>query len=335
MTVDRNRRTLLAGLAGLAGLSVARQAARAERSVSVLARTGSGSKPLVVRARRDGVLGASGGTVDRSKLDGMLDAAVARATGDRSPQETFRRLFRSTDVVGIKVGTLAGRGLSPHPELVMQLAAGLQQVGIQANNIVVWDRTDRELVQAGFTLNRSGSGVRCLGTNQDYDWSPREWGAGGSCFARVLVSELTALISVGVLKDHDLAGISGAMKNWYGAIHNPNKQHANGCDPYVADLAAYPLVRGKLRLSVIDGLSAQCHGGPARSPRWGWPWGGVLVSTDPVAIDAVAWRVIEERRREVGLKSLGEEQREPKWLATAAKLGLGENRMERIDVVDV
>jgi len=61
----------------------------------------------------------------------------------------------------------------------------------------------------------------------------------------------------------------------------------------------------------------------------------VLVSTDPVALDAVAWQEIETRRREVGLKSLTEEQRAPKWIASAARLGLGEDNLARIDVRDV
>ena len=86
---------------------------------------------------------------------------------------------------------------------------------------------------------------------------------------------------------------------------------------------------------MLDGLIAQCQGGPAKSPRWAWPWGGVLVSTDAVAVDAVAHRVIEERRRELKLPSLSEEGRAPEWLAVAARLGLGEALLERITVVDV
>jgi uncharacterized Fe-S center protein len=60
-----------------------------------------------------------------------------------------------------------------------------------------------------------------------------------------------------------------------------------------------------------------------------------MVSTDPVALDTVAWRTIEEKRQQLGLKTLAAEQREPKWIASASKLGLGENRFERIEVVDV
>ena len=42
----------------------------------------------------------------------------------------------------------------------------------------------------------------------------------------------------GVVKDHDLAGVSAGLKNWYGVIHNPNKYHDSCCDPYVADVVA-------------------------------------------------------------------------------------------------
>jgi uncharacterized protein (DUF362 family) len=293
------------------------------------------ARPLVARARRDGIRDASTGRVDVPMLKGMFEAATTRATGDASVVEAFRRRFDASDVVGIKVSTLAGRGLSPHPELVSEIVEALKQVGVRESNIVVWDRTDDELRQAGFTLQRDQASVRCLGTNDDYDWTPREWGAGGSCFARLLTEELTALINVGLVKDHDLAGISAGMKSWYGVIHNPNKQHDDGCDPYVAHLANYPLIKDKLRLTILDALVAQCHGGPARSPRWAWPYGALLVSTDPVAADAVAWQIIEARRREVGLKQLAEEQREPRYIATAGKLGLGEHRLEHIALVDV
>jgi uncharacterized Fe-S center protein len=60
-----------------------------------------------------------------------------------------------------------------------------------------------------------------------------------------------------------------------------------------------------------------------------------MVSTDPVALDSVAWKMIEDQRQKLGLKSLTAEEREPKWIASAAKAGLGENRIDRIELVDV
>jgi uncharacterized protein (DUF362 family) len=340
MSFDPKRRQALEALALLAGLVAAPGEAHGEPRPSpprarARSRPSRRTAPIVVQVRRPGVRDSSTGRVDPTRLDEMLTLAVTRATSRKTPVAAFRRLFRRSDVVGIKVGTLAGRGLSPHPELVAKLTQWLEQAGVKAGNIVIWDRTDQELRAAGYTLQKDRQKVRCFGTNQDYVWSPREWGAGGSCFPRLLLGELTALINVAVLKDHDLAGISAGLKNWYGAIHNPNKYHGDGCNPYIARLAAYPLIKSKLRLTVIDGLVAQCHAGPARSPRWAWPYDGVLVSTDPVAIDAVAWQVIEARRKQVGLKSLAAEGREPKWIAAAARLGLGEARIDHIRRVEL
>ena len=303
------------------------------------ARTPSAPKPVpsrasVFRARREKILDEKGRT-DPAILAAALGAAVARACGEEKAVDGLRRVFRPVDVVGLKVNCIAGRGLSPRPELVGLLVGWLQDAGVPARNIVVWDRTDRELASAGFEINRGGAGVRTFGTNEDYDWKPREWGPNGSCFSRLLVDDLTALINVGVLKDHELAGVSLGMKNWYGAIHNPNKCHEDGCAPFIPHLASYPLIRDKLRLTVIDALSGQCHGGPARSPKWSWPYKGVLASTDPVALEAVGARILEDRRSEVGLGTLSSEKRAPRWIGEAGKLGLGEADLARIRVEDV
>ena len=207
MAHDIERRRVLQGL-GAAALCLSTRPSRAAPKPEPK------RLPVVARARRTDVIDARG-RIDRAKLGAMTRAAITRATGDATLARAFQRRFGPSDVVGLKLSTLAGKGLSPHPELVAEIVALLKSAGVKEHNIVIWDRTDRELVQAGFTIQRRRSGVRCVGTNDDYDWMPREWGAGGSCFARLLTQELTALINVGVVKDHDLAGISAGMKNWY------------------------------------------------------------------------------------------------------------------------
>jgi uncharacterized protein (DUF362 family) len=113
------------------------------------------------------------------------------------------------------------------------------------------------------------------------------------------------------------------MKNMYGAIFNPNKFHGNRCDPFVADLCSHPLVRGKLRLSVCDASRVQAHNGPAFFPRYAREYGGLLLSRDPVALDACGWALIDGLRREMGLPILAEAGREPSYIRTASRLGLG------------
>ena len=143
------------------------------------------------------------------------------------------------------------------------------------------------------------------------------------------------LSNLAVLKDHALAGVALGMKNWYGAVHNPNKLHDGACNPYVPHLAAAPLLHDKLRLIVVDGSVGQCHAGPSRNPRWAWPYRGFLASTDPVAIDAVGCKVLESRRKEVGLPPFAAENREPRYIADAGKLGLGQADLQKVQVEEV
>ncbi len=331
------RRRLLAGLAAAAAAPLARAAGALEPRPFMPgpqpSSKSASSRPVVAVARRPGVFVPSG-ALDPKLLAEGLGAAVARAAGEATPVAALRRLFKPTDLIGIKVNCLGGRGVSTRPEVPLQLAAWLQAAGVPAERIHVWDRTDGELRGAGYTLNR-GRGVRVFGTNEDFDDRLVDWGPSASRFDRIMASELTALISCSVLKDHGLAGASLTMKNWYGAIHNPNKLHDENCAPYVPHLVACPSIHDRLRLNVVDGSLAQCHGGPGRAPRWAWPFGGFLASTDPVAADAVGWQVLEARRKEVGLPTLAAEGREPRHIAGAAKLGLGIADLARIEKIEV
>jgi len=332
MTIDRARRRTLAALAATAAAPLVR-GAEAFLPGPAPSPKSAPSRPVVAVGRRSGLVTATG-ALDAKLLEAALGAAVARAAGEATPVAAMRKLFKRSDVIGIKVNTLGGRGVSTHPEVALQLAAFLQAAGVPADHISIWDRTDRELRAAGYTIG-SGPGVRVFGTNEDFDERLVEWGPSASRFDRRLASEMTAVISCTHLKDHGLAGASLTMKNWYGAIHNPNKLHDDGCAPYVPHLVACPIIHDKLRLNVLDGAVAQCHGGPGRAPRWAWPYGGFLASTDPVAADAVAREVLEARRKEVGLPPLASEGREARYIAGAAKLGLGVADRPRIERVEV
>jgi len=257
-------------------------------------------------------------TLDRAAAGAALSSAITAVAGG-----PIGALFRPDDTVGIKVNSLGGAGMSPHPELVEALAALLRGLGVPPQRIIVFDRSSRELQRAGFTIRRDGGAYLCHGIDNDYDSEPSTSGEIGSCFARLVSTTCTALVSFGVVKDHDLAGVSAGLKNLYGLIHNPNKYHDHNCDPYVADVLNHPYVRGKLRLVVLDGVVAQCHGGPAWRPDATWPLGVVAASTDPVAADAWAWRVIDAERARRGLASLEDAKRPPRFLATAARYGLG------------
>ena len=330
--IDIGRRRAIAALA--AGAAAASPLAHAATLFLPGPAPGAKSappRPVVAIGRRPGLVSATG-ALEAKLLESGLGASVARAAGEKTPVAAMRRLFKPSDVVGIKVNTLGGRGVSTRPEVPLQLATWLQAAGVPADHIFIWDRTDRELRAAGYTL--SASGVRVFGTNDA--WGELvDWGPSASRFARVLEQDLTAVISCAILKDHYLAGVTLSMKNWFGVVHNPNKMHEDGCNPFVAALSTHKAIRGKLRLNVVDGSVGQCNGGPSRAPRWAWPFSGFLASTDPVAIDAVGWRLLEAQRKAVGLPTLAAERREPRYIAEAARLGLGSADLARIEELEV
>ncbi|MBN1342713.1 MAG: DUF362 domain-containing protein [Phycisphaerae bacterium] len=269
----------------------------------------------------------------------ILDAGIMRLTDLPTPEQAWSALFRPEDVVGIKVNTL---GRSTHPVVADALAAGLRKAGLPAENIVIWDRFDAELHAAGYRLNKSASGVGCYGTDAGpdargagYEQTVETSGEIGSCFSQIVTRKVTALISAGVLKHHDLAGLSGSLKNFYGAIHNPNKYHDDNCSPYVADVVRSRHIAPKLRLAVMDGIEAQYHAGPAKHPAFTWNYAGLLLSRDLVAIDRVSAEIIDQKRIEKGKKPLAKDGRPITHVFAAADRGLGVADLAKIDRIEL
>lgn len=288
------------------------------------------------------ILSRNGKFLDsRGKANGELvrkavDDGVMRITGASTSPEAWSRLFKPKEKIGIKLNCLGKKQFSPHVELVEAIVEGLKSAGVKDSNIILFDRTSRELKEAGFGIRKSG-GLKCFGTDElaggGYEPQPQMAGSVGSCFSRIVSRFCDAIINVPILKDHDLSGISGAMKNYYGIIHNPNKYHDNNCDPYIAELNTHPYIKNKSRLIVCDALLAQYNGGPAFKRQWSWPFGGILMGRDPVALDRICADIIEEERKAVGLPSLEQVKREPKYIRTAARLGLGEDDPKKIELV--
>jgi uncharacterized protein (DUF362 family) len=317
-----------------AGGGLADATGAAEAPLPATRTSGNAFFGRVARRSDPGVFGSAGH--EQARVDALVHRAVADLVGVKDPSEAFRALFDPKDVVAIKVNCLAGPGMSTSPSVVQALVAGLRGIGIAPGDIWIFERTTAELKRAGFEANRySDSRPRCagndeLGFERDLSFS----GAVGSSFASVVAGRATALINVPVLKDHDLAGVGCGMKNLYGLIHNPNRYHDDNCDPFVADIAAHPCVRDRLRLVLADALTAQYHGGPARSLAHQWRPAAVLAAGDQVALDRLAWELIEEQRAAHGLPTLTESRRPPRWLETAGARGLGEHRRERIVEVE-
>jgi len=294
----------------------------------------NGSKVIVIRAPGVTVFN---GDLDRMKISGMLALGFAKLTGTRETGEGMARLFARDARIGVKINTIGGRTISTRPELSLSLAELFINNGWPERNIVIWDRTNRELRDAGYRLSDRPAGLKIFATDTagaGYETEITSHRNIGSLFSTIQTNFATASISLAILKDHGLAGITGGMKNYFGAIHNPNKYHDAHCDPFIAELFESEPIKAKHRLSILDALVVQYHRGPSFHTQWAEPCGALIFSLDPVAADAVGWRLIEQLRSKKGLPSLKEEGREPVFLVTAQKLGLGRADSDSIEVIE-
>ncbi len=292
------------------------------------------SKVVLIRGK--GVL-TEGKSIDQKKLLSMYNRGIQTLMDEKNPKDGLGLIFKSSDKVGVKINTIGGRQLSTRPEVPFSLARLLQDSGIQQKNIIIWDRTNRELREAGYRLNLNRNGIKVYGTDTQ--------GVGyvsqltshlniGSLFSSIQSDKITASISLAMLKDHGMAGVTAGMKNYFGAIHNPNKYHDFNCNPFVAELFEIKHIKQKHKLTILDSLIVQYHRGPSYHARWAEKYEALIFSLDPVAADYAGWQVIEKLRAKKGIASLGEEKRAPVYLKTAEKMGLGKASPEEIQIIE-
>jgi uncharacterized protein (DUF362 family) len=265
----------------------------------------------------------------------MLDASIVALTGIETPLAAWSALFAADDIVAIKVNAIRHTHYRTRPELVMAVVTALGDVGIAPEQVIIYDRTSHELVDAGYTLNADGPGVRCQGTDRAYTGGFKL--VGRDVGLSTLLLESTALINIPVLKAHSMAGITFAMKNHYGTFDQPQRYHAAGdMARCLAELTALPAIADRRRLVIGDALFATLSEANIRSFwRGAVPTNAILVSYDPVATDAVALHHWCGIRQEAGESTGAAEARAAGWLAEGAKLGVGNSDPERIEVIEI
>ena len=159
----------------------------------------------------------------------------------------------------------------------------------------------------------------------------------------LVTRRVNKIVLLPVLKDHGSAGVTGALKNMsHGLVNNVNRSHStpdtNVCNQFTPQIVSHPVIRRKCVLQIMDAIKGVYQGGPAASrPEWTWENNALLVATDPVAMDHVAWRYIDAKRKEKRLppvaasgrsgldplKTEGFDIRQPQHIILAGHLGLG------------
>jgi hypothetical protein len=108
----------------------------------------------------------------------------------------------------------------------------------------------------------------------------------------------TALVALPGLKAHWLTGIGTVMKLYIMYSGNPRNYH-NEDSAKLGEIWNYPFVKGKTKLVLVDALHPLCDKGPQVDPRYKWAYNGLIAGTDPVAVESVCLRIIQEKRKKM------------------------------------
>lgn len=196
------------------------------------------------------------GKVNPAIIEEMLDESMAKLFDVKSADKAWAQILKPSDVVGIK--TNVWRYLRTPLELEGAMKTRILATGVQEKNIGIDDR-----------------GV----------------------LSNPIFAQATALINARPMRAHNWSGVGGCLKNYIMFTPNPPDYHTDSC----IDLGALwklPMVSGKTRLNILVMLTPQFHClGPHHFDKeYTWPYKGMIVGIDPVAVDAVGLRIIEAQR---------------------------------------
>ncbi len=296
-------------------------------------------------------------------LDAMLRKSLLTLTGAPTLRHAWHEFVTEQDVVGLKVNPVAGKTLSTSPELLHVIIRQLVDSGIAKERIVIWDRREFELHEAGFTPGNF-PGIRITGTEQkdakgsffdasgklygekmiDRDWFywadveesydaetlPYMINEGKhSYFSRICTKEVTKLINVPILKN---AGptVTLCLKNLaFGSISNTGRLHKQLWAETCAEVPAFAPLRDKVVLNIVDGIKGCYDGGPAAEPQYFAEYKTLLVGTDPVAVDRIGYEIVLKKR----LQEKVQKEESPRgriFLDLAARQNLGTSDLKAI-----
>jgi hypothetical protein len=196
------------------------------------------------------------GKMQMEILQSMLDEAVKTLLGTNKPLEAWQKLFKPSDIVGIKSNSWYR--LPTPKELEEAIKRRLFDAGVARKNI---DIDDRGVLNKPVFLNA------------------------------------TALVNVRPLRTHHWSGVGTCLKNYIQFVPDPPAYHDEGCSP-LGKIWTYPIVKGKTRLNILSALAPQFYGRGANffDRRYVWPYKGLIVGTDPVAVDAIGAHLLQAKR---------------------------------------
>jgi hypothetical protein len=233
------------------------------------------------------------GALRHRNLVDMMDQAMITLFNTANASMAWQQLFNPEDVVGIKSNAWAR--LPTPRELENILQERLVAAGVKEQNISVDDR-----------------GVR----------------------QNPIFRNSTALINVRPMRTHHWSGLGTLLKNYIMFVSQPWIYHGNACEKLGA-IWQKSHVKNKTRLNILVMMTPLFHGvGPHHySKSYIWPYCGLVISTDPVAADAIGAGIIQAKRNEYFAKERPISPR-PLHIETAdTRYGLGNSHPARIELI--
>lgn len=310
-----------------------------------------------------------GSSVDKEPVEDaayeMISQAMLSLTGAATLKDAWLQFVAPNEVIGLKVNPVAGKMLSTSHAVTKSVVRQLEEAGIPRKNIVIWDRRQFQLAETGFD-NENYPGVAIRGTeikdaeDSFYDKDgimygekmvDKEWfywadyeeeydaytlpymvnGGKYSYFSKICTQEVDKIINLPILKNAGTS-VTLCLKNLaYGVITNTGRLHKYLWSETCAQVCAFPPVRDKVVLNIVDGIKGCFDGGPGANPQFICNYNTILVGSDAVAVDRVGYDIVIAKRIEEGVQE-EELPKGRKFMELAAALGLGEADPEKIDL---
>ena len=258
----------------------------------------------------------------------MMEKGMTALTGAPDWTQAWRSFFEKGDVVGIKVSPVGGPTLCSDAIILHSILAGLKEAGVTGGDVIVYNRYKEEYLDAGIDkwvppgVRTEFASPKFTETQLDmggYDpdhymemaliklgesWSDPHFRR--SYVAKTITRQVNKFINLPVLKHHQSAGVTIALKNMsHGMVNNVFRSHQtptlNACGIFIPSVVNLPVFREKAVLHICDAVKALYHGGPGARSQFVWEHKTMYFATDPVALDKTGWKLIDAKRAEVGM----------------------------------
>lgn len=282
----------------------------------------------------------------------LFDRGLREFAHKTNTATAWRTLVSTNDVVGIKVYSAPGANSGTRPEVVSALVEGLISSGILSSNIIIWDKEMIDLRLAGFGDLADRLHVKLAASaSSGYDekdfyenpvignlvWGDMEFGKKGPAVGRksfvtkVVTREITKIISVVPLLNHNLAGTTGHLCSVaLGSVDNTQRfEQAERLATALPEIYALPSIGDKVVLNITDALICQYQGEQRSLLHYSAPLNEIWFSKDPVALDVLA---IQELNRQREIAKVPKNKFSMEIYENASLLELGESDLKNIRI---